>query len=167
MSHLPARSTIHRPEVVTSATRLAISQVMGPGDVNLMGTVHGGVILRLVDTVAGVVSARFSHGSAVTAFIDEVAFVAAVHIGDVVHAHAQVNWAGSSSMEVGVRVLADRWNDTVAAVHVASAYLVMVATDDDGRPRRVPRLVPQTEEDVRRLDAAVVRRAHRLGRATG
>ena len=153
-----------RPTVPTSATRLAISQVMGPGDVNLMGTVHGGVILHLVDTVAGVVSARFAHGSAVTAFVDEVAFVAAVHIGDVVHAHAQVNWAGSSSMEVGVRVLADRWDDTVAAVHVASAHLVMVAIDGEGRPRTIPQVGPESAEDHRRFAAAAARRARRLSR---
>jgi uncharacterized protein (TIGR00369 family) len=137
---------------------------MGPADVNLMGTVHGGVILRLIDTLAGVVSARFSHGSAVTAFVDEVAFVAAAHVGDVVHASAQVNWAGSTSMEVGVRVLADRWDETVAPVHVVSAYLVMVAVDDLGRPRPVPRVQPGKPDDARRFDAAVRRREHRLTR---
>ncbi len=153
-----------QPCIATSQTRLTISQVMGPADVNLMGTVHGGVILRLIDTLAGVVSARFSHGSAVTAFVDEVAFVAAAHVGDVVHASAQVNWAGSTSMEVGVRVLADRWDETVAPVHVVSAYLVMVAVDDLGRPRPVPRVQPGTPDDARRFDAAVRRREHRLAR---
>jgi acyl-CoA hydrolase len=159
------RTTVDVEDAIpTASTRLTISQVMGPGDVNLMGTVHGGVILRLVDTVAGVVSARFSHGSAVTAFVDEVAFVAAVHVGDVVHVDAQVNWAGSSSMEVGVRVTADRWNEKVPPVHVVSAYLVMVAVDDDGRSRTVPRLEPVTAEDHRRHAAAAARRAHRLRR---
>ena len=153
-----------QPCIATSQTRLTISQVMGPADVNVMGTVHGGVILRLIDTLAGVVSARFSHGSAVTAFVDEVAFVAAAHVGDVVHASAQVNWAGSTSMEVGVRVLADRWDETVAPVHVVSAYLVMVAVDDLGRPRPVPRVQPDTPDDARRFDAAVRRREHRLAR---
>jgi acyl-CoA hydrolase len=146
----------------TSLSRLTISQVMGPADVNLMGTVHGGVILRLMDTVAGVVAARHAGGSAVTAFVDEMAFLAPVHIGDVVHVHAQVNWTGSTSMEVGVRVMADRWNDTVPPAHVASAYLVMVAIDEHGRPRPVPPIVPDGDDDRRRFEQAVARREHRL-----
>jgi acyl-CoA hydrolase len=148
----------------TSLSRLTISQVMGPADVNLMGTVHGGVILRLIDTVAGVVAARHAGGSAVTAFMDEMAFLTAVHIGDVVHVHAQVNWAGSTSMEVGARVMADRWNETVPPIHVASAYLVMVAIDEHGRPRPVPRIVPDSDEDRRRFQQALSRREHRLHR---
>lgn len=152
------------PVATTAATRLTLSQVMGPADVNLMGTVHGGVILRLVDTVAGVVAARYAGGSAVTAFVDEMAFAAPIRIGDVVHVQAQVNWTGSSSMEVGVRVTADRWNETVPAVHVASAYLVMVAIDDDGSPCRIAPITPESTEDRRRFAAAVTRQAHRLAR---
>lgn len=150
--------------IPTHATQLTMSQVMGPTDVNLMGTVHGGVILHLIDTVAGVVAARFSGGSAVTAFVDEMAFVAPVHIGDVVHVQAQVNWAGTSSMEVGVRVMADRWNATVPAEHVASAYLVMVAIDEQRAPRAIPALEPQSAEDLRRHAAARGRRDRRLAR---
>ncbi|MGH8775242.1 MAG: acyl-CoA thioesterase [Jiangellaceae bacterium] len=148
----------------TVGSRLTISQVMGPPDVNLMGTVHGGVILRLVDTAAGVVAARHCAGSAVTAFMDEMAFLVAVHIGDVVHVQTQVNWAGTTSMEVGVRVLADRWNASVPATHVATAYLVMVAVGEDGRPRPVPPVIAETDEDRRRFREAQIRRDHRLDR---
>lgn len=157
-------TTDAQPGRPTSLSRLTISQVMGPADVNLMGTVHGGVILRLIDTVAGVVAARHAGGSAVTAFLDEMAFLTAVHIGDVTHVHAQVNWAGTSSMEVGARVMADRWNETVPPIHVASAYLVMVAIDEHGRPRPVPSIVPDSDEDRLRFDQAVARREHRLHR---
>ena len=87
-----------------------------------------------------------------------------MHVGDVVHAQAQVNWAGTTFMEVGVRVIADRWNDSVSATHVASAYLVMVAIGADGRPRPVPPVIPGTEQDRRRLREAQIRREHRLGR---
>jgi acyl-CoA hydrolase len=72
----------------TTLSRLTMSRVMSPSDTNLMGTVHGGGILRLVDEVAGVVAARHSEGSAVTAFMDEMAFLTAVRVGDVVHVHA-------------------------------------------------------------------------------
>ena len=91
-----------------------------------------------------------------------MAFLAPVHIGDVVHVHAQVNWTGSTSMEVGVRVMADRWNDTVPPAPVASAYLVMVAIDEHGRPRPVPPIVPDGDDDRRRFEQAVARREHRL-----
>ena len=76
-------------------------------DTNLLGTVHGGVVMKLVDDVAGVVAQRHSGGAAVTASMDEMDFLSPVRVGDLVHAEAQVNWTGRSSMEVGVRVLAD------------------------------------------------------------
>jgi uncharacterized protein (TIGR00369 family) len=145
-------------------SELTISQIMSQQDTNLMGTVHGGVITRLIDSAAGVVSARHSEGASVTAAMDEVAFLAAVRVGDVVHVQARVNWAGRSSMEVGVRVFADRWNASVPPVRVATAYLVMVAVDDQGRPRQVPPIQATADDDRRRYREAEIRRAHRLAR---
>jgi uncharacterized protein (TIGR00369 family) len=145
-------------------SELTISQIMSQQDTNLMGTVHGGVITRLIDSAAGVVSARHSEGASVTAAMDEVAFLAAVRVGDVVHVQARVNWAGRSSMEVGVRVFADRWNASVPPVRVATAYLVMVAVDEAGQPRQVPPIEPATNDDHRRYREAEIRRAHRLAR---
>ncbi len=134
-------------------------------DVNLYGTVHGGVLMKFVDDVAGASAARHSGGTAVTAAIDEIAFLEPVRVGDLVHAHAQVNWTGSSSMEVGVKVEAERW-DTAGSerVTVATAYLVFVAVDVAGGPRPVPPALPETPEDERRRREAVIRREHRLAR---
>lgn len=148
----------------SSSSRLTLSQIMDAHDTNLMGTVHGGELTKLVDSIAAVVSARHSEGPTVTAAFDEMVFRVPVRVGDVVHLHAQVNWAGSTSMEVGVKVMADRWDRTVPPVHVASAHLVMVAVDADRRPRRVPAIEPDTDEDRRRFREAVIRRAHRLAR---
>lgn len=145
-------------------SRLTLSRIMTQHDTNLVGTVHGGVIMKLVDSIAGVVSARHADGNVVTASMDEMDFLVAVRVGDIVHVRAQVNWAGSSSMEVGVRVTADRWNQSVPAVHVAGAYLVMVAVDDEGKPRRIPPLLIDTDEDARRNREALIRRSHRLAR---
>ena len=79
--------------------------------------------------------------------------------------YAQVNWAGRSSMEVGVRVETQPWNDpSTVTLHVASAYFVFVAIDADGHARPVPALAPETEEEVRRMREAEIRRAHRLAR---
>ena len=136
-------------------------------DTNLLGTVHGGVVMKLVDDVAGVVAQRHSGGAAVTASMDEMAFLEPVRVGDLVHAEGQVNWTGTTSMEVGVRVLAEPWDRAgVAPVRVATAYLVFVAVDEQGRPRAVPPVLPETDEDHRRVGEAEIRRTHRLARRT-
>jgi acyl-CoA hydrolase len=133
-------------------------------DTNLLGTVHGGVIMKLVDEVAGAVAQRHSGGPAVTASMDEMAFLEPVRIGDLVHAHGRVNWTGRTSLEVGVRVLAEPWNALQTAKRVATAYVVFVALDSGGRPRRIPPVQPETEEDRRRFAEAEIRRTHRLAR---
>ncbi|MFF4158515.1 acyl-CoA thioesterase [Streptomyces sp. NPDC001678] len=148
----------------TSASRTTLSHIMTGNDTNLLGTVHGGVIMKLVDDVAGAVAGRHSGGPAVTASMDEMAFLEPVRVGDLVHVKAQVNWTGRSSMEVGVRVLAERWNESTPAVQVGSAYLVFAAVDADGKPRPVPQVVPETERDRRRYQEAQIRRTHRLAR---
>ncbi len=134
---------------------------------NLLGNVHGGEVVKLADSTAGAVAQRHSGGPAVTAALDEMVFLEPVHVGDIVRTMGQVNWAGRSSMEVGVRVEAQPWNDPSAdGLHVASAYFVFVAIDEDGRPRAVPPLVPETDDDLRRYREAEIRRAHRLARKT-
>jgi uncharacterized protein (TIGR00369 family) len=133
--------------------------------VNMLGNVHGGVVMKLVDSTAGAVAQRHSGGPAVTAAMDEMAFLHPVHAGDILRTLAQVNWAGRSSMEIGVRVEAEPWNEAGREpLHVASAYLVFVAIDADGRPREVPGLVPETEDELRRWNEAEIRRSHRLAR---
>lgn len=138
---------------------------MEPTDANLHGNVHGGVILRAVDNAAGAAAARHSKGLAVTAAIDEMAFLSPVRIGDILTVKAQVNWTGGTSMEVGVRVTAQPWDDAdEEAIHVASAYLVFVAVDEDERPRRVPQVVPESDQDKQRWSEAELRRQSRLAR---
>jgi acyl-CoA hydrolase len=142
-----------------------LSHIMGPTEVNLLGTVHGGVVMKFVDDVAGAVAGRHSGGPAVTAAMDEMQFLHPVRVGDLVHAYAQVNWAGSTSMEIGVRVVAEPWNEAgVPPRHVASAYLVFVAVDDKNQPRSVPGLILETDQDRRRNAEAEIRRSHRLAR---
>lgn len=147
-----------------SASRTTLSHIMTHNDTNLLGSVHGGVIMKLVDDAAGAVAGRHSGGPAVTASMDEMAFLEPVRVGDLVHVKAQVNWTGRTSMEVGVRVLAERWNESAPATQVGSAYLVFAAVDADGKPRRVPPVIPETERDNRRYQEAQIRRTHRLAR---
>ncbi|GLF99243.1 acyl-CoA thioesterase [Streptomyces yaizuensis] len=148
----------------TSASRTTLSTIMTGSDTNLLGTVHGGVIMKLVDDAAGAVAGRHSGGPAVTASMDEMVFLEPVRVGDLVHVRAQCNWTGRSSMEIGVRVLAERWNESTPAQQVGSAYLVFAAVDEEGRPRTVPPVVPESERDKRRYQEAQIRRTHRLAR---
>ncbi|AWW42610.1 acyl-CoA thioesterase [Streptomyces cadmiisoli] len=163
----PEQETPSTPDIPgkpTSASRTTLSHIMTHSDTNLLGTVHGGVIMKLVDDAAGAVAGRHSGGPAVTASMDEMAFLEPVRVGDLVHVKAQVNWTGRTSMEVGVRVLAERWNESAPATQVGSAYLVFAAVDADGKPRHVPPVFPETERDKRRYQEAQIRRTHRLAR---
>lgn len=147
----------------TAYSQVTLSRIMTAVDVNLYGTVHGGVIMKFIDDVAGASSARHSGGISVTAAIDEILFLEPVRVGDLVHAYAQVNWTGRSSMEVGVTVRAERWDQVgTDPLKVGTAYLVFVGVDKDGRPRPIPQVVPDSPVNERRFAEAQIRRAHRL-----
>lgn len=148
-----------------SFSRVELAMVASTKEANLLGNVHGGEIMKLADSTAGAVAFRHSGGPAVTAAMDEMTFLEPVHVGDIIRTYAQVNWAGRSSMEIGVRVEAQPWgNATDDPLHVASAYFVFVAIDEDGRSRPVPGLETEAPEDARREREAEIRRAHRLAR---
>lgn len=150
-----------------SYSRVSLAVMTHPSAANLLGNVHGGEIMKLADSTAGAVAHRHSGGPAVTAAMDEMAFLEPVHVGDILRTLACVNWAGRSSMEIGVRVEAQPWGSASdEPLHVASAYFVFVAIDADGAPRPVPALLPETPDEVRRHREAEIRRAHRLSRKT-
>jgi len=152
-----------RSRLPASHARTGLAVLMDQTHVNLLGNVHGGIIMRLADSTAGAVAQRHSGGAAVTAAMDEMAFLHPVHVGDIVRTVGQVNWAGRTSMEIGVRVEAEPWNEAGGEpLHVASAYLVFVAIDEDGRPREIPALEPENDTERRRLREARIRRDHRL-----
>jgi acyl-CoA hydrolase len=120
--------------------------------------------MKLVDDAAGVVAARHSRGRAVTVSMDEMVFLVPVHVGDLVRAKARINWAGRTSMEVGVRVEAERWDETTEPQHTSTAYLVYVGLDDAGKPREVPPLEVDGDTAARRFREAEIRRQSRLSR---
>lgn len=140
---------------------VTLTQMMEVTDANVAGNVHGGVIMRLVDTAAALAAITHSGGLALTVAIDEMTFLEPVHIGEVITLRASVNDVGTTSMECGVRVEAqDPLTGTVR--HVNSAYLVFVAVDDEGRPRAVPGLVVGSELERRRQREAKLRRERRI-----
>jgi uncharacterized protein (TIGR00369 family) len=142
-------------------SQLVMSQMMTPQDINLAGNVHGGVIMKLIDTTAGLVANRHTRSNTVTASIDRLDFHHPVYVGDLVTFKASMNYAGTTSMELGVRVEAENVF-TGEVRHTASAYLTFVALDRDGRPKPVPPLIPETDEDKRRNLEAKGRREARL-----
>ena len=145
-----------------SYSRIELASVTSRAQANLLGNVHGGEIVKLADSTAGVVAQRHSGGPAVTAALDEMAFLEPVRVGDIVRTYAQVNWVGRSSMEIGVRVETQPWDAATEWRHVGSAYFVFVAIDGAGHARGVPPLEAENEDDRRRMREAEIRRAHRL-----
>jgi uncharacterized protein (TIGR00369 family) len=133
---------------------------MLPSDANPSGNVHGGTIMRLADTVGGVVAMRHCRRQVVTARIDEMSFLHPVFVGDLVTLKASVNDVGRTSMEVGVRVEAENLR-TGKVAHTSSAHLVYVALDPEGRPAAVPPLIADTEDERRRMAEAKLRRTRR------
>ena len=137
------------------------SELMMPHDANILGHVFGGAILALMDKCAAVAAFRHARSACVTASIDRVDFREPIHVGDLVVLSASVNFAGRTSLEVGVRVEAE---DLVSGRrrHTNSCYLTFVAVDRNGRPMEVPQVVPETEAEKRRFEAAQARRKRRL-----
>jgi acyl-CoA hydrolase len=134
---------------------------LDPTDANTAGFVHGGVVMKLCDTVAAVAAVRHSRGRVVTAGMDRMTFNEPIEIGELLTLRASVNAVWRTSMEVGVRVEAER-PAIGESRHTNTAYLTMVAVEDDGRPRAVPGLTCEGEDALRREAAAQTRRRNRL-----
>jgi acyl-CoA hydrolase len=134
---------------------------MGIADANNAGNVHGGVIMHLCDEVAGIAAVRHSGARVVTAAMDRMTFRHPVFVGQLVTLKATVNAAWRTSMEVGVRVESENVR-TGEVLHTSTAYLTMVALDDNGIPTTVPPVAPQTPDEARRAREAQLRRDTRL-----
>jgi acyl-CoA thioesterase YciA len=142
-----------------SDSRVLLAHIMSDHDTNLYGTVHGGVVMKLIDDAAAASAGRHAGVTAVTVSVEKMTFIAPVHAGDLLNVLAQVDYAGRTSMDVGVVVTAERWNSAGPATRVATAALVFVAVDRDGRPCGIPRLEPQSDEERERHEPARRRRA--------
>ena len=142
------------------AHQLTMTVLMTPDTANFAGNVHGGTILKLLDQVAYACAARYAGRYVVTLSVDQVMFREPIHVGELVTFLASVNHTGSSSMEIGIKVIAEEIR-TQAVRHVNSCFFTMVAVDDQRRPVPVPPLLPQTPDEKRRHAAAEVRKQMR------
>lgn len=134
-----------------------------PNDLNPQGNIFGGRVLELIDMLGGIVAMRHSEKICVTASIDNIDFIAPAKSGDLLIFKAAINNAWNTSCEVGIKVFVED-HKTKIQKHLASAYLTFVALDDDGKPTSVPKIVPKTKQEKRRLQEAEKRRAVRLAR---
>jgi uncharacterized protein (TIGR00369 family) len=149
------------PPKPVSASRVTLSQLMHPEHANLLGNVHGGWIMKLVDEAAALACMRHAQRKVVTVAIDSMTFRKPIKIGDLIILNAEVTYAGRTSMEAEVHVLAEN-PVTGEQTHTNTAYLVYVALDDEGRPTAVPPLHSETEAEKRKAEAARERQEHRL-----
>ena len=138
---------------------------MLPQHSNNLGLVFGGVILAMMDTASAVCAIRHARSTCVTASVDRVDFREPIHLGDLVIMKCSVNYVGRTSMEVGVRVEAEDLTSGRRR-HTNSCYLTFVAIDRNGKPIEVPKLAPETDDEIRRFEAAKARRQRRLEERT-
>ena len=140
--------------------KLSMTVLMTPDMANFSGNVHGGAILKKLDEVAYACASRYAGRYCVTLSVDQVMFLQPIHVGELVTFLASVNYTGTSSMEVGIKVIAEDIRGQVAR-HVNSCFFTMVAVDDHRTPVSVPKLEPSTEEEINRWESAKIRKEMR------
>lgn len=137
--------------------QLTMTVLMTPDMANFSGNVHGGTILKLLDQVAYACASRYARSYVVTLSVDQVMFRQPIHVGELVTFMASVNHTGTSSMEIGIKVVTENIRNQVVR-HANSCFFTMVAVGDDGKPVPVPKLQPDTPDEHRRHAAAQVRK---------
>lgn len=132
-----------------------------PGDLNSMGYLFGGRLVSLIDKVGAISAIKHTHGVVVTVSIDNLIFKKPVTDGSIITLRASVNRVFTHSMEVGV-VVTTLPPGAAESHHVCTAYLTFVALDAEGKPKEIPAVVPETADEKRRFEHALIRRKHRL-----
>jgi acyl-CoA hydrolase len=140
-----------------SESAMMTARLMMPTDANVLGNVFGGAIMRYMDEAAAIVAWRHAGRNVVTASIDRMNFFAPVYVGDLLILKASVNYVGTTSMEIGVRIEAQD-PSTRKGVHAGSCYLTYVALDEKGKPTSIPPLMVTTSTEKRRFNEAAARR---------
>jgi acyl-CoA hydrolase len=143
-----------------ASTQSEMTEIILPNDTNTLGNLLGGRLMHFIDLTGAMAAYRHSRTHVVTAAMDHIDFIRPVRLGDLLTLKSSVNRAFTSSMEVGVKVWAENTR-TGGVVHVASAYLVFVAVDEQGRLQTIPALQPETPDEIRRHADALRRREHR------
>ena len=138
-------------------SRTTITELMIPSYANFGGKIHGGILLSLMDKVAYACATKHAGSYVVTVSVDNVEFRQPVEVGELVSLHASVNYVGNSSLIVGIKVVAENIK-TATVKHTNTSYFTMVAKDDDGKLAKVPELILENNEDIRRFLEAMKRK---------
>ncbi len=137
----------------SSASSVTLTQIVLPYQANVAGNMHGGEVMKMMDSAAGVVAARHSRCNVVTASVTNLAFIEPVFVGDLVICDAELTYTGTTSLEVHVYVRAEDMEKGITR-HVSEGYFFMVALDRNGRPSRVAPLLIENEKQEKCLAAA-------------
>lgn len=148
-------------DITNDPRTLVMSEVMTPDKVNFNGNVHGGHLLSLLDRVAYACASRYAAKTIVTLSVDQVFFKEPIYVGELVICSASVNYVGHTSLEIGIRVVAENLLKRTSR-HTNTCYFTMVALGDDGKPTQVPPLTIENPTQQRRYDEAVQRKQTRL-----
>lgn len=149
----------------SSDSEVTLTQIVLPFMANVAGNMHGGEVMKMMDSAAGVVAARHAHSNVVTASVTQLSFIEPIFVGDLVICHARLTYTGTTSMEVYVKVKAeDLEKNTVK--DVSEGYFFMVALDRNGRPAAIPPIHLETEDQKACFEAAR-RRIARIKRPAG
>lgn len=154
------------PEVAQKtvrASQVEMTEMVLPNDCNQLGNLLGGRLMHWIDIAAAIAGQRHCQRIVVTASVDELDFLHPIRLGEVVRLHASVNRVFRTSLELGVKVTAENLL-TGESKHANTAYLTFVAVDERGKPVSCPSIIPETEEEKRRYDHALIRRERRLQR---
>lgn len=169
LSQNSAKNTISNPNSLPDnmphpeplRSDLSMSVLMTPDMANFTGNVHGGDLLKMLDQVAYACASRYSGSYVVTLSVDQVIFREPIHVGELVTFLASVNYVGTTSMEVGIRVEAENIQQRTVR-HTNSCYFTMVAIDENRKPVAVPPLTIESADQERRYQAAKIRKQQRL-----
>jgi acyl-CoA hydrolase len=156
----PPDPTVARP---VRLSRVTFADLAEPQSQNVAGTLFGGVLLGFIDRAAAFCAMKHAGRPVVTKSFDSVEFNEPIYIGELVVAKASVNFTGTTSMEIGVKVFAQN-PITGDERHTNTCYATFVALDENGRPARVPPVATETEDEQRRFEAGRQRREERLAK---
>jgi acyl-CoA hydrolase len=143
-----------------ASTQSEMTEIILPNDTNTLGNLLGGRLMHFIDLTGAMAAYRHTRTHIVTASMDHIDFIQPVHVGDLLILKSSVNRAFTTSLEVGVKVWVEN-TQAASMLHVASAYLVFVAIDEQGRRQKIPQLLPETPNELRRYADALLRREHR------
>ena len=138
-----------------------MTELVLPNDTNVFGNLMGGRLMYWMDIAAALSALKHCSSPTVTASVDNISFESPIRLGNVVHIEAKVSRAFNTSMEIHIKV----WGEDALVQHrykSNEAYYTFVSLDMSGKPKKVPEVTPETEEEKKLYDSALRRRQLRL-----